>query len=97
MTLYTLKETLSDRIKLLKAILDQTERIQERGAPLNLTPHNLGYVKGRLEEARVIFRLVDRVATDMATRKQEREDHSLPYVSVDEIDDDPDRYDPSRC
>lgn len=92
-TIYTLKETLHDRIAILEAALDQQGNVVH--GPRGET-FERGMLEGRLEEACVMFRLVDQVASDTATRKQEEEaDHPLLYVSADEID--PDRYDPGRC
>ena len=100
MTLGTLKETLHDRITLLEAGLDQMMN-QPRALVITHTregAQELGRLEGRLEEARVIFRLVDQVATDALTRQQEEREHPLRIVpSMTFVGEDPDRHDPGRC
>ncbi len=85
MTFKELKESVEDRV----AVLQNT-------AHGNSHHYYSGELHGRLEEAKVILDLINRV--DAA--EQERKEHPLLYVSADEIDEaEPgvERHDPSRC
>jgi hypothetical protein len=100
MTIYTLKETLHDRIKMIETGLDQIGHVVHgsRGETFER-----GVLEGRLEEARVIFKLVDQVAQDQVTLAQERRDHplrivpSMTFTGPVVPDEDLDRHDPNRC
>ena len=85
-TIYTLKETLHDRIKILEAAIDQKECAGLNAMYDAGEAWDQGELQGRLEEARVIFKLVDQVARDQVTLAQEKRDHPLLYISADEIE-----------
>lgn len=67
MTIYTLKETLHDRIRILEAGLDQMTSGPGVVSGVRGERYEAHVLEGRLEEARVIFHLVDQVAKDQVT------------------------------
>lgn len=112
MTIYTLKETLHDRIKMLEAGFDQTQRqpVTDESLEQEIA------LEARLGEAQVIFKLVDQLAHDQVTLAQEEKDHPVrivpsmilvgdelqeewqpPYKGYPTSDEDYDRHDPNRC
>jgi hypothetical protein len=111
MTIYTLKETLHDRITILEAGLDQTRR---QPASHESLEQEIA-LEARLEETRVFFKLVDQVAQDQVTYAQERREYPLydgekfiwgeqsrgnwpdSTFGAEEAEPGIERHDPKRC
>lgn len=86
-TIHSLKETLHDRIQMLEAAEDSMTR---RGGVIHGPRgerYERGVIEGRLEEARVMFALVDQVAHSQATLAQERREHPLLSLTHVEFHD----------